>query len=355
MTKPKIIITLCSILLIFILCIVEIRHFQNDKKQERAESAESVRQTNMQEESEKAAFQSQAKDEVFVLETTNADFLTKDAETLYEEEFNADREDTEYVSYYIEDGILYLDEYADTGSLDEEGLAIYEWNRRQKIAEQVIYVDYNPYTYGTNALYITEDHILHGTGDYADVSLEDVKYARTYAGQTIALKNDGSVWCLGILYSLSDGRSLEYDSWHFIMPDAVYASLGHNLYTVITKDGSLYMWGDNSLGQFGDGSLLDTDSGFIPENYFYTEPVKVADHIKMVWFDAAGEKFDVKDGGNYARTYMLTESNDLFVCGEEIGDESRSFEYFGELGEDADGLTISCTGRLYPVEVKIAK
>lgn len=80
------------------------------------------------------------------------------AEELYEEYFTVTDQETEDVHFYIKDGTLYLDEYAETGEYDEEGLAVYEWRRNQKIADNVIFIDYNWYKYGTNALYITEDH-----------------------------------------------------------------------------------------------------------------------------------------------------------------------------------------------------
>lgn len=114
-------------------------------------------------------------------------FMDKTAEELYEEYFTVTEQETEDVHFYIKDGTLYLDEYAETGEYDEEGLAVYEWRRNQKIADNVIFIDYNWYKYGTNALYITEGHTLHGTGDYEDTYLENIKYASVYADQMMVL------------------------------------------------------------------------------------------------------------------------------------------------------------------------
>ena len=120
-------------------------------------------------------------------------FMEQSAEEIYGELFTNTEEKTEYVHFYIEDGTLYLDEYAETGEYDEEGICIYEWNRGQKIAEDVIFVDYNWYRMPPNALYITSDHVLHGTGEYEDIYLENIKFARTYADQMIALTLDGNL------------------------------------------------------------------------------------------------------------------------------------------------------------------
>lgn len=274
-------------------------------------------------------------------------FMEQSAEEIYEELFTNTEETTEYVHYYIEDGILYLDEYAETGEYDEDGLCIYEWNRGQKIAENVVFVDYNWYRMPPNALYITADHVLHGTGEYEDIYLENIKFARTYADQMIALTLDGNLWCRGWSYSLSDGRELEYQGWELVMQNVVFANVTHYGYIAITEDNSLYMWGDNTYGQFGDGSLLD-DGSFKTDCYFYTEPVKVADNIKMVWERHPGNPKQTEEFGEL-RTYFLTNDNRLFVSGEGIGNESRPFTYLGEMGMLEEPMSVRCTSTLHEV------
>lgn len=280
------------------------------------------------------------------------------AQELYEQAFACVEDGDARDLFYIRDGILYYDQYAETGEYDAEGLAVYEWRKNQVIAENVIYVDYNAYSYGGNAVYITEDQVLHGTGRYKDILMADVKFARVYADAMLALKNDGTLWCRGRIHSLSDGRDLNYSNWEQVLDDVAYASLGHYLYFAIRTDGSLFMWGDNSYGVFGDGCLLSPvnnekeGSGFQPETCFYTQPVKVADGIKMAWYGVPGKQYDSYVSMNEpysARMWFLTESDNLFVCGEKINDEKRIFDYFGEMGSVPEGVEINATGKIHPV------
>lgn len=110
------------------------------------------------------------------------------------------------------------------------------------------------------------------------------------------------------------------------------------------------MWGDNTLGEFGDGSLLTDGSSFKTDCYFYLEPVKVADHIKMVWYGHPGFPRQTQEFlAGYSRTYFLTTENELFVSGESVGNEVRSYMYYGELGRLDEAYEVNCTSILHRV------
>ncbi len=345
--KISIGITAATIALVMIFFAI---YFMSLRTAEEEQAKISVQEENIQEQEAVVVIQEQETDS-FLYEEELSDIWGKSKQELYEEAFSCTEEESEYVHYYIKGGTLFFDEYAETGSYDEEGLAVYEWKREQKIAEHVIYVDANDYSSTDDAVYITDENQLCGTGKYRDIYLENVKFARAYADQLLALKTDGSLWCMGRSFSLSDGRELFYSGWQQVLTDVTYASLGHYLYMAITEDGSLYMWGDNTYGQFGDGSLLKEDTGFKPDIYFYPEPIKVADGIKMIWQGKPGMQYPLmQEGRGVLQTYFLTETDELYVCGEAVDEEVRIFYYFGELGRVDEGVEINCTSKLYPVK-----
>lgn len=176
------------------------------------------------------------------------DITGKDADTLYAEaNIAAEIYDEGFANCYIKDGTLFIDEYVYGDGAEEQVSS-------RQIAEDVVSVNYTGTGESDRAdtVYLTKDHVLMGTGKYEELRLEDVKYFRAYQNQLIALKLDGSVWCKGKIDCLSKEETLEYDDWQMVLEDAKYVTLGHMDYMAVTKDDSLYMWGDNSFGQFGD-------------------------------------------------------------------------------------------------------
>ena len=71
-----------------------------------------------------------------------------------------------------------------------------------------------------------------------------------------------SITCL--LYTsgeLGDGTTEDRHTPVKIMDNVVSVSLGYEHSGAITKDGSLYMWGDNYYGELGDGT---TENRYTP-------------------------------------------------------------------------------------------
>jgi alpha-tubulin suppressor-like RCC1 family protein len=55
-------------------------------------------------------------------------------------------------------------------------------------------------------------------------------------------------------------------------------SAGHNHACGVTTDGAAYCWGQNALGQLGDGSKIAHEA-----------PVPVAGNLRFTWMSAADE------------------------------------------------------------------
>jgi alpha-tubulin suppressor-like RCC1 family protein len=79
-------------------------------------------------------------------------------------------------------------------------------------------------------------------------------------GQTLVLLSDGSLyaWGNGALYQLGDGTTANQDRPVKILPPAgvtyrVLATGGNTSYAISTA-GNVYAWGNNNVGQVGDGS-----------------------------------------------------------------------------------------------------
>ena len=99
-----------------------------------------------------------------------------------------------------------------------------------------------------------------------------------------AIRTDGSLWTWGAADHGALGNGGDYDyEWmnaHYqrepvkILDDVTQVSLGRSFGAAITADGSLYLWGDNSLGQQGNGESGSGKS--------VSKPVKRMDNVVRV-------------------------------------------------------------------------
>jgi alpha-tubulin suppressor-like RCC1 family protein len=119
------------------------------------------------------------------------------------------------------------------------------------------------YCWGTN----DEGQLGNGSFDssFVPMLVEGFKSTFIVAGwiHTCSLDPDGKAWCWGHngWGQLGDGTTETRLVPTPVVGDLVFVSLdaGHGGHTCgITVDEELYCWGDNSLGQLGDGTLIDS-------------------------------------------------------------------------------------------------
>ena len=92
--------------------------------------------------------------------------------------------------------------------------------------------------------------------------MEDVIRVSVGNAYTMAITKDGSLWSWGNNShgQLGDGTTENRLTPTFIMKEVVYVSAGNDHTLAIRSDGSLWSWGNNDHGQLGDGTIEDRHS-----------------------------------------------------------------------------------------------
>lgn len=262
-------------------------------------------------------------------------------------------------------GVQYIESYGYESSWE---------SKPQKIAEHVMHVD----TGGVFSVYLTEKGELYGIG--AEVNneegieitndiflpemqtitvakepvllMQEVAYARCSRYGIVALQKDGSVWWWGEIQTTSsksgsDTKGVCYPKPHKMLEDAIYVTCGSYCIGAIKTDKSLWTWGNNTFGSCG------IDSG---DKDFIEEPTKVANQVKMVWFDEVRFDSTIEElfefgGSTYECIYdyvtFIEKTDGTFAaCGLEVegeGVKSQYFPLFGDIEGEIKTISFSDT------------
>ena len=205
-------------------------------------------------------------------------------------------------------GSLYMWEYNNYGQLGN-GSTTNSYTP-VKIMENVAAVSLGDY----HSAAITKDGSLYMWGENSDGQLgngsttnrstpvkimENVATVSLGAWHSAAITKDGSLYMWGYnnYGQLGNGSSGNYEksvSPIKIMENVAAVSLGAWHSAAITKDGSLYMWGENSDGQLGNGTTNNL-----------TRPQRIAVNVQSVELYGSYTTAISKDGGLYTWGYNL--------------------------------------------------
>jgi LPXTG-motif cell wall-anchored protein len=144
-----------------------------------------------------------------------------------------------------------------------------------------------------------EDYFRSSTSVPGKV-MDGVIYASAGDWISYAIKSDGSLWGWGFGI-LGDGTVAEsyppseVNLPRKIMDDVIAVSAGFAGHTLALKsDGTLWAWGTNGGGQVGDGTMshviVEENIGVWVQNYV-VEPIKIMDNIKSIeagWGEGGG-------------------------------------------------------------------
>ncbi|EWM52402.1 RCC1 domain-containing protein [Ruminococcus flavefaciens] len=126
--------------------------------------------------------------------------------------------------------------------------------------------------------------------------MDNVQYVSLGGEQSAAITEDGSLymWGQNDFGQVGNGKSGESEIQTEpvkIMDNVQYVSLGLNHSAAITKDGNLYMWGSNDSGQLGNG-----EEGY---KAFSAVPIKIMDNVEAVKLGNGHSGALTKDGKLY--------------------------------------------------------
>ncbi len=180
--------------------------------------------------------------------------------------------------FQIRDGILYAKGKDTNGLLGEDHTAYYdEWTAIRNVeSTNIVHLE----VCGGTLVYMTEDGDVFGMGSSEGVFaeeaysatddrayvrvprllMEDCKYASLGTGFVLLLKNDGTLWFTGASKNGQGATvSARIEKPIQIAENIVFTKAFGYTSSWITESGALYLCGDNSYGQIGNG---EGGSGF---------------------------------------------------------------------------------------------
>ena len=145
--------------------------------------------------------------------------------------------------------------------------------------------------------------IIPDNGNYSFESTGEIVQVAAGSSHTAAVTKDGDLYMwgrnddgqLGVYTNVGKNAPVLVNNSTTALPakSVKYVALGYYHSATITKDGSLYMWGENNYGQLGDGST-HTDR--------YT-PIKIMDNVASVSLGNSYSAAITKDGSLYMWGY----------------------------------------------------
>lgn len=290
--------------------------------------------------------------------------------------------------YYIdENSVLWGSGKNEYGQLGQ-GTQNYEfYSDMKKIAENVVHVDYSQEGF---VIFLTNDLKLYGMGNagcgalqqynefdwtrYTNgeqytvttpiLLMENVVYARCGRDDIVSMKEDGTVWTWGTIYTAEGYLS---NNVYFIekpkkiLENAVLVTGGWFHHAALLQDGTVWTWGYNNAGNCG-----------VADMEVVNEPTMAAEDVVMVWTDLAVDGYPQPTAQEAARAWTgnlkyntkydnIAELEDIYpkylnntvirksdgsywVCGENVGTKEKVV--YGAEGN----YSIICTHEFYPCE-----